>query len=100
MKVQVHSSKFSVFDADAQPIHVGDTLEWQETSGPYGQTKLGRGMVTHPDVIYGMIITDGGTVRTHWEWKPTDGPEGMYCRHQNHTPDHSHKTWARVVPNT
>jgi len=96
-KVQVRSPRFPVFDVDAQPICVGDTLEWAETSGPYGETKTGRGTVTHPEVVCGMILTDGGSVNTHWEWKPKDGPEGLYCRHKNHTPEHGHHTWARVL---
>jgi len=95
--VQVRGAKFFVYDADARPIHVGDTLEWEATSGPYGQTKRGIGTVTQEMLIYGGILTDGGTVRTHWEWHPTDGPEGLYCRHENHTYDHGHKTWARVA---
>jgi len=86
-----------VFDADASPINVGDYLEWQETSGPYGETKRGCGTVTHSVPIYGMICTDGGTVGTQWEYKPKDGPEGLYCRHENHDCEHAHKTWARVV---
>lgn len=94
---QVRGLKFLVFDADAKPIHVGDVLEWEETSGPYGQTKRGRGTVTHETVMCGMVITDGGTPGTHWEWHPKDGPEGLYCRHENHSYDHGHKTWARVV---
>jgi hypothetical protein len=94
--VQVRG-KYPVYDADARPIHVGDTLEWEATSGPYGQTKRGRGVVTSSDLICGCIVTDGGQVNTHWEWKPADGPEGLYCRHENHTYDHRHKTWARVV---
>lgn len=96
-KVQVRGIKFFAFDVDARPIHVGDTLEWVETSGPYGQTISGRGKVTDEKLTYGSIVTDGGLVNTHWEWKPNDGPEGLYCRHENHTYDHGHKTWARVV---
>jgi hypothetical protein len=86
-----------VFDADARPIHVGDTLKWVETAGPYGQTRTGRGVVLREELLYGAIITDGGTVRTNWEWNPEDGPEGLYCRHENFSYDHAHKTWARVV---
>lgn len=94
---QVSSAKFLGFDADAKPIHVGDTLEWVETAGPYGKTRKKRGAVTQAEILYGCIITNSGTVRTHWEWHPKDGPEGLYCRHENHNPDHAHKTWARVV---
>lgn len=97
--VQSADGKFRVFDADAKPIHVGDTLEWQATSGPYGQTKRGRGTVTEEKLACGYIVTDGGLVNTHWEWQPSDGPEGLYCRHENHTYDHAHKTWARIIPN-
>ena len=95
--IQVRSARFLVFDADARPIHVGDTLEWQETAGRYGETKRGRGTVTEEMTCYNGIVTDGGTVCVHWEWQPKDGPEGLYCRHENHTYDHGHKTWARVV---
>jgi hypothetical protein len=94
---RVRGLKFEVFDADAKPIYVGDTLEWQETAGRYGQTKLGRGKVLSEKIVYGCIHTDGGWVETHWEWKPKDGPEGLYCRHINDHPDHAHETWARVV---
>ena len=94
---QVRGENYNVFDADARPIRVGDKLQWRETSGPHGQTQLGSGVVTSSSLIYGCIITDGGTVQTHWEWKPADGPEGLYCRHTNHSYDHGHKTWARVV---
>lgn len=96
MKVQVRG-KFPVFDADARPIYVGDTLVWQETSGRYGQTRPGRGTVTQELLQYGSIVTDGGLVQTHWEWHPVDGPEGLYCRHENHDPDHAHSTWALVI---
>ena len=82
--------------ADARPIHVGDKLEWVETSGPYGQTRRKTGTVTSAELQFGGIMTDNGTVMTHWEWKPADGPEGLYCRHTNHNPDHYHQTWARV----
>lgn len=95
-RVQV-SGKFLVFDADAKPIYVGDVLEFQYTSGPYGQTKIGRGVVTREKLVYGEIVTTGGCVNTHWEWHPVDGPEGLYCRHENHSYDHGHKTWARIV---
>lgn len=96
-RVQVRGTNYLVFDADARPIHVGDTLEWVETAGPYGQTKGGRGVVLKPLLTYGQIVTTGGSVDTSWEWHPPDGPEGLYCRHENHSYDHGHKTWARVV---
>ena len=89
--------KFFVFDADARPIRVGDILEWVETAGPYGQTKCGRGVVKQEMLVCGCVVTDGGMVDTHWEWHPKDGPEGLYCRHENIDYDHAHKTWARVV---
>jgi hypothetical protein len=92
--------KYPVFDADAVPVCVGDTLEWVETAGRYGQVRGGRGVVTSSELCYGSIVTDGGLVLTHWEWHPPDGPEGHYCRHENDTPDHAHKTWARVVRNS
>lgn len=94
---QVRGLKFQVFDCDARPIRVGDVLEWQETAGRYGQTARGRGTVTRADVVHGMLFTSGGTVAVHWEWKPADGPEGLYARHTNHSPDHGHSTWARIV---
>lgn len=97
IKIQVHDGRFRVFDADGKPIHVGDTIEWVETSGPYGQTKQGNGQVTQELLVYGMVVTDGGLVRTSWEWKPKDGPEGLYTRHENHSYDHAHKTWARIT---
>jgi hypothetical protein len=96
-RIRVRGTKFPVFDADAKPIYVGDTLEWQRCVGPYGKTKRGRGKVTHEMLLCGSIITDGGTVSTQWEWKPKDGPEGLYCRSENQTYDHAHKTWARVI---
>ena len=91
------NSKLGVYDMNGTRIHVGDILEWQETSGAYGQTKRGRGTVKDAELLYGRIITTGGTIQTHWEWKPKDGPEGLYCRHENHTYEHGHKTWARIV---
>lgn len=94
---QVHGQKYLVFDCNAQPIRLGDKLVWQETSGPYGETEQGAGTVTSEDLLYGSIVTDGGLVSTHWEWHPPDGPEGLYCRHQNHTYDHGHKTWAKLA---
>ena len=94
---QVRGTEFYVYDADAKPIHVGDMLEWQETAGRYGQTKRGRGRVTQELLVYGEIVTDSGMVSTSWEWKPKDGPEGLYCRRENHNPDHAHRTWARIV---
>ena len=97
MSTRVANGKLQAFDADAKPIHVGDRLEWQETSGPYGQTERGCGTVTHAEMLYGMIRTDGGCVETHWEMSPKDGPEGLYCRHENQSFDHAHRTWARIV---
>jgi len=94
---QVRGVEFLVFDVDAKPIHVGDMLEWVETSGPYGQTQSKKGIVTHELLIYGSIVTNGGLVSTHWERQPKDGPEGLYCRHENHSYDHGHKTWARII---
>jgi hypothetical protein len=86
-----------VFDADVKPVHLGNVLEWVETSGPYGQTQRKTGTVTHKLLMCGSIVTNGGLVKAHWEWRPKDGPEGFYCRHENHSYDHGHKTWARVV---
>ena len=97
MRTQVKGAKFAVYDADGVPVCVGDTVEWQETAGRYGQTKRGRGVVTHSEISCGWLITDGGAVGVHWEWKPKDGPEGLYCRHEHHDYEHGHKTWARVV---
>ena len=87
-----------VCDADGTQIHVGDLLEWVETAGRYGETRPGKGRVTEPLVTYGGIATDGGRVKTSWEWH-RDEPhlEGLYCRHENHDPEHAHKTWARIV---
>lgn len=96
-RIPVRGLKFFVFDVDARQIHVGDKLEWEETAGRYGQTKLGSGTVTHEMLQGSSIVTDGGLVRTDWEWKPKDGPEGLYCRHENRDPEHAHKTWARIV---
>lgn len=94
----VTSQKFTVFDADGLPIYVGDTLHWQETAGRYGETRQKTGVVTHAQTMYGMILTDTGTVQTYWEWRPKDGgPEGLYCRHTHHDWEHGHETWARVV---
>lgn len=95
-RIPVRGVKFDVFDCDAKQIHVGDYLTWVETAGRYGETRKGAGTVTSKDLVYGCIATDGGMVQTHWEWKPKDGPEGLYCRHENHTYDHAHKTWARI----
>jgi hypothetical protein len=87
---------FPVFDCDGVPICVGDMLYWVETSGPYGETKRGHGRVTHPNTMYGELITDGGKVSTTFEWKGPNKPEGLYCRHTNDTYDHGHKTFARI----
>lgn len=94
---QVSGPDFLVFDLNAQPIRLGDRLSWAETSGRYGEITHGYGKVTSEKLIYGLIVTDGGLVSTHWEWQPPDGPEGLYCRHQNNSPDHAHKTWAKVI---
>lgn len=95
--IQVSGVKFLVFDVDARPIHVGDMLEWQETTGRYGETQRGSGRVTQETLVCGCVVTDGGMISTHWEWKPKDGPEGLYCRHENYDTEHGHKTWARIV---
>ena len=96
-RIPVRSIKFAVFDCNGTPIHVGDKLKWQATAGPYGQTKMGSGKVTSAALVCGSIVTDGGLVSCEWEWKPKDGPEGLYCRRENHSYDHGHKTWARIV---
>jgi hypothetical protein len=96
-RIPVRGANLNVFDCDAKQIHVGDKLEWQETAGRYGETKRGSGTVTHAALIYGMIQTDGGMVQAMWEWKPKDGPEGLYCRHENNTYEHGHKTWAKLI---
>lgn len=91
------NGKFSVFDDKAQQIHVGDVLEWQETAGRYGETRRGRGVVIQAELLWGHVVTDGGRVLAHWELHPTDGPEGLYCRHTNDTYEHGHETWARIT---
>ena len=96
--IPVTNGEFFVFDEKARQIYVGDTLDWQKTAGAYGQTEQGRGTVTEARLIYGCIVTDNGLVNTNWEWKPADGVEGLYCRHENYSYEHGHKTWARIAP--
>lgn len=97
MRTPVNGVKFRVFDRYAREIHVGDRLRWQETAGRYGETRIKEGTVSRPELSWGCIVTDNGTVRVHWEWKPKDGPEGLYCRHVNDTYDHGHETWAEII---
>jgi len=97
LQPQVSSPDFLVFDLNAQPICLGDKLAWIETSGRYGETTKGSGKVIAEKLVYGLIVTDGGMVSTHWELQPPDGPQGLYCRHQNHSYDHAHKTGAVIV---
>jgi len=97
LQPQVSGPKFLVFDLNAQPIRLGDKLAWVETSGRYGETIKGSGKVIAEKLVYGSIVTDGGMVSTYWEWQPPDGSEGLYCRHENRSFDHAHKTGAVIV---
>jgi hypothetical protein len=94
IKVQVTGGrdKWPVYDMNGLPIYVGDTLEYQYCSGPYGQTMIARGKVVSPDATYCAVLVDGpGSIHCDLE----DGR--LYCRRTHHDFEHGHKTWARVI---